>query len=441
MAKSKKRPIIDEFGNARYFPDTPKPMPNFMQWIPSWLNAIPTVEAAERNSSYMGRQYSSVEISDIINRQSDQVSGGDKEFAKIMHAIVLTESGGNPYAIGDNGDSIGLFQNNMAGGRGAGHKKEDLLNPEYNASISIPALYRVYLDGAMKGLRGSDLVAYVSRNGQRPAAGLEWNAAKNYGRTIGDLPIVMNEQTTQEQFNKGGKNLHGIDYGNMIKRALMPPVEAAEATYSPFQLRDQLPFTPRTQAQPKTQIQPAYPFRPPSLSYNVQKGDTLWGIAQRYLGAGQRWGELQGYTGEPRRMPIGTQITVNKPSSWGGYQPKVSEMRPAQPYSPMAPVTRPTSVRGVSVSYTPTPPRPSPAPSPTQRTSYQTPAYQAPQTRAPVQSYQQQAISRALSAPRVSAPSAQIKVAPKQSSSNATKSVQNAVKSVVNAITKLFRRK
>src|SRR3990167_5772903 len=49
--------------------------------------------------------------------------------------------------------------------------------------------------------------------------------------------------------------------------------------------------------------------------YTVKKGDTLWDIAQKSLGSGQRWKELIGYSSDPRKMPIGTKITIPKQPS------------------------------------------------------------------------------------------------------------------------------
>lgn len=46
-------------------------------------------------------------------------------------------------------------------------------------------------------------------------------------------------------------------------------------------------------------------------TYTVKPGDTLWDIAQRYLGSGSRWKEL-GYTGDPTKLKPGTVL------SWGG---------------------------------------------------------------------------------------------------------------------------
>ena len=43
-------------------------------------------------------------------------------------------------------------------------------------------------------------------------------------------------------------------------------------------------------------------------SYTVKPGDTLWGIAEQYLGSGNRWKELSGFSGDPKKLPVGTRI-------------------------------------------------------------------------------------------------------------------------------------
>ena len=50
----------------------------------------------------------------------------------------------------------------------------------------------------------------------------------------------------------------------------------------------------------------------PANQYTVQSGDNLWNIAQRTLGAGNRWREL-GYQGNPNQMPIGTKLNIPVP--------------------------------------------------------------------------------------------------------------------------------
>lgn len=45
------------------------------------------------------------------------------------------------------------------------------------------------------------------------------------------------------------------------------------------------------------------------MKYVVKRGDTLWGIAKRFLGSGARWREL-GFTGDPRKLPVGYVLNI-----------------------------------------------------------------------------------------------------------------------------------
>lgn len=60
-----------------------------------------------------------------------------------------------------------------------------------------------------------------------------------------------------------------------------------------------------SQAVPQAYAQTNYPN-----AYTVKAGDTLWDIAQKYLGSGSLYPKLQGYTGDPRQLPIGTRLTI-----------------------------------------------------------------------------------------------------------------------------------
>lgn len=42
----------------------------------------------------------------------------------------------------------------------------------------------------------------------------------------------------------------------------------------------------------------------------VKPGETLWRIAQKYLGSGSRWKEIGGYSGRPEGLPAGTSLTI-----------------------------------------------------------------------------------------------------------------------------------
>jgi len=53
-------------------------------------------------------------------------------------------------------------------------------------------------------------------------------------------------------------------------------------------------------------------------TYVVQSGDTLSGIAQRLLGSSSRYRELQGYTGDPTKLPIGTTLSYGSDTPAAG---------------------------------------------------------------------------------------------------------------------------
>lgn len=58
--------------------------------------------------------------------------------ARAAIANAIRESNLNPNALNKNGElSYGLFQANVRGGLGVGHRPEDLLNPEYNTDLII----------------------------------------------------------------------------------------------------------------------------------------------------------------------------------------------------------------------------------------------------------------------------------------------------------------
>lgn len=58
----------------------------------------------------------------------------------------------------------------------------------------------------------------------------------------------------------------------------------------------------------------------PNQSYNhprvttvtVKPGDTLSQIAQQVLGNANRWREIQGFSGDPRKLPVGTKLTIRR---------------------------------------------------------------------------------------------------------------------------------
>lgn len=91
----------------------------------------------------------------------------------IIQSLILAESGGNVKAVGDNGNSIGLFQMNMAGGAGSGYTAAQLQDPNVQMRAMVPQIADAVKQGLSMGLTGSDLAVYVGKTVERPAAGNE----------------------------------------------------------------------------------------------------------------------------------------------------------------------------------------------------------------------------------------------------------------------------
>jgi LysM repeat protein len=68
--------------------------------------------------------------------------------------------------------------------------------------------------------------------------------------------------------------------------------------------------TPVTWTPAPSSMQDTTGVSTPTQAYTVQAGDTLYGIAQRLLGDGNKWQQLQGFSGDPRQLPIGTQLSA-----------------------------------------------------------------------------------------------------------------------------------
>jgi LysM repeat protein len=233
-------------------------------------------------------------VGKIIDNIANKYAPGDEEFRKVMHAIALAESGGNPNAQLVNAieSSYGLYQANTRGGRGTGYKPEDLLNPEFNANLAAKELIYYYNQGRKQGLTGADLVAYVSRYGQRPAAGNEWHAAKRYGQYVGGGQVKgTSVRVAPKSTRIVTPTPTPTSSPNFLQKLLnIKKVEAAAPSYLPNELQ-------------------------PTEEYDIETvkpGDTLSAIAQKY---GTDYNTLAALSGirNPNLIYPGQKIYVPKP--------------------------------------------------------------------------------------------------------------------------------
>lgn len=88
----------------------------------------------------------------------------------IWGPIIQVESGGNPYAVGDQGRSFGLFQLFTAGGLGDAYKDQPkaLFDPALNAQLAASSLKPVFAEASKKSLTGFALLEYVASHSGWP---------------------------------------------------------------------------------------------------------------------------------------------------------------------------------------------------------------------------------------------------------------------------------
>lgn len=179
-------------------------------------------------------------------------------------------------------------------------------------------------------------------------------------KAIGDSPYATDPQYGQKILSMMKKNK---------LEDLVPSKSTAEKAYDtivnaipsvniakPAMATDYGVGVARPSAQPATVAQTYKP-----QTYTVKAGDTPGQIAQQYLGDWNRWKEV--WSGDPRKMPVGVQVNIPRPSS-----PSYSAPQPAPAPTPQQIQSGGQSSRGVfnqpTVRYQTPTYRPIPAPTP-----------------------------------------------------------------------------
>ena len=93
--------------------------------------------------------------------------GAEPRIDRIMVAAALTESGGNPHAIGDDGHSAGLWQMHDRG-LGAGMTLEQRMDPVIACDRMLPEFRSTFRHFSVQGLAGEELAAKTYLFTERP---------------------------------------------------------------------------------------------------------------------------------------------------------------------------------------------------------------------------------------------------------------------------------
>lgn len=103
----------------------------------------------------------------LVQQSAQQYGVNDPTFNRIALAVMGAESGGNPMAAGDNGQSLGLYQLNDVHGIPA----ELRFNPQFNVDWAVQRLADAYKSARAAGLSGDALVRHVYNDAINPGGG------------------------------------------------------------------------------------------------------------------------------------------------------------------------------------------------------------------------------------------------------------------------------
>ncbi len=95
---------------------------------------------------------------------------------------------------------------------------------------------------------------------------------------------------------------------NSINQA--PPPDASQDAFAPVEVTPSQSVAPSAGYVDPYAAQPAAPMA--GNSYTIKKGDTLWSIAQRHYGNGQKWQDIVAANPglDPQKLPVGKAIIL-----------------------------------------------------------------------------------------------------------------------------------
>lgn len=123
--------------------------------------------------------YTASQIIQIIEQEANKLGVPPA----LAIATAYQESGLNPYAVGDGGASVGLYQLNFAGGEGtaAGITPTQAMNPAINASIALQEMASVY------NSEPNASPGQIAVDAQRPAQSVRASYANNVNNLVDSI--------------------------------------------------------------------------------------------------------------------------------------------------------------------------------------------------------------------------------------------------------------
>lgn len=190
------------------------------------------------------------------------------------------------------------------------------------------------------------LVGYTGATGNVTGPHLDVEYTDQYGKLsdISRTPYaqsIFNEQKPDSEYRKPQLAQQPKSVMDTLLDYIVPQADAAELDpTNPGGLKtySHSPFQPNANG---------------AINYMVKPGDTLWDIAEQYLGGGQNYGQIKGYGGSPNQLPVGQQLQIpQKTLSFTAPTPRPqqnSSPAAANYSSPSGPAVAPAAKQSYSV--------------------------------------------------------------------------------------------
>jgi len=129
---------------------------------------------------------------------------------------------------------------------------------------------------------------------------------KSYGSTERALSAYNSGKPDAYQDPSFGRG-ETFNYVKNIMSRMGPNTSLNSQSNSQLQQVGPTSFRPGSQNVLAASTQASQPQE--GSAYTVKAGDTLWGLAQKFLGKGSNYSQF-GYEGDPRRLAVGTQLNI-----------------------------------------------------------------------------------------------------------------------------------
>jgi LysM repeat protein len=206
-------------------------------------------------------------------------------------------------------------------------------DPNYVAKVTNTPEFREYAKTPTKAVAGAATKA-VPRPTMTVEQFVHDQKSKGNKSTTGHLMELYNKGTGQNLPVPNTKKSNPLGMVNQVMGSIVPK---AEASYTPQNYSPVANYVSNPSA---------------GQGYTVKSGDTLWGIAQKYLGNGANYKQL-GYSGNPNSLPVGTRLNVPTTQNYSSV-PKPAQNYSAPKFPSFAPATYgPPSPKTLDINFTP----------------------------------------------------------------------------------------